>query len=308
MLSRVAERLYWLGRYVERAENTSRLVSVVNNVTLDMPGAAGVLWPSVLELLGSSAAFRQRHALVNEKNVLRWLIADESQPGSLVSSLQAARENARTVREVLPSEAWELLNALYWSAHETAEASTGRKHREAWLDNVVLKSHQFAGLISGTMSHREPYQFLLLGATLERADMTSRIIDVGASLARRGAEFAADEGLLWMNILLCLSAYQMYRQQIRERVTGAEVVEFLMCDPGFPHAVRWCLDHLEQALGNLPNNQAPLRANRRMVKLLAGAELAALLQDGLHEFIDALQIELAALHADIARAWFGHTA
>ena len=185
MLSRVAERLYWLGRYIERAENTARLVMVNNNLLLDLPASAGVLWESLLELLATAASFRERHHSVSERQVIRWVMADEHNESSLVSSLRAARENARTVREVIPSESWELINDLYWSAQDTAESGIARKSRQSYLDGIVLKSQQFAGMLHNTMSHREPFQFLMLGATLERADMTSRIVDVGAGLAQR---------------------------------------------------------------------------------------------------------------------------
>jgi len=307
MLSRVAERLYWLGRYIERAENTARLVMVNNNLLLDLPGSASALWESLLDLLASSASFRERHHNVSERPVIRWVVADEQNPGSLVSSLQAARENARTVREVIPSESWELINDLYWSAQDTGESAIARKSRQAYLDAIVLKSQQFAGMLHNTMSHREPFQFIMLGATLERADMTSRIVDVGAGLAKRtlgSSAVATHENILWMNVLLSLSAYQMYRQQVRERVNGPDVVRFLLHDNSFPHAINWCVDELEHALGKLPHNRLALQANRRVLQHLSRANPEELLATGLHEFIDELQVELGNLHEKIVNTWF----
>ncbi|MDH4382709.1 MAG: alpha-E domain-containing protein [Gammaproteobacteria bacterium] len=307
MLSRVAERLYWLGRYVERAENTARLVTVNNNLLLDLPGSASALWELLLELLAASQSFRQRHAAVSERSVIRWLVADQQNPGSLVSSLRAARENARTVREVIPSESWELINDLYWSAQDTADSAIARKTRQAYLDSILLKSQQFAGMLHNTMSRREPFQFILLGATLERADMTSRIVDVGAASAKqsRGSgTVAAHENIRWMNVLLSLSAYQMYRQQVRERVNGPDVVRFLLHDNSFPHAIAWCVDELEHALASLPHNRLALQANRRVLQHLMRANPAALLANGLHEYLDELQVELAKLHDQVVNTWF----
>ncbi len=306
MLSRVAERLYWLGRYVERAENTARLIAVNNNLMLDLPNSAVGIWESLLEILATGAEFGTRYNNVSERNVIRWVLAEDANGSSLVSSLRAARENARTVREVMPSESWELINDLFWSAQEGAESALARKSRPGYLDQIVLKSQQFAGMLHNTMSHREPYHFIMLGATLERMDMTSRIVDTGAAsvLKRAGTSLAAYENILWMNVLMSLSAYQMYRQQVRERVNGPDVVRFLLHDSAFPHAVAFGVDTLEHALGQLPRSRLPLQGNRRVLQKLSRANPDSLLGEGLHAFIDELQIELGALHQEIVNTWF----
>ena len=309
MLSRVAERLYWLGRYVERAENTARLISVNNNLMLDLPNSADGIWESLLEILATGAEFRARYNSVSERNVIRWVLAEDANGSSLVSSLRAARENSRTVREVMPSEAWELINDLFWSAQEGAESALARKSRPGYLEQIVRKSQQFAGMLHNTMSHREPYQFIMLGATLERMDMTSRIVDTGAAsvLKRVGTSLAAYENILWMNVLMSLSAYQMYRQQVRERVNGPDVVRFLMHDTAFPHAIAFGVDALEHALGQLPRSRLPLQGNRRVLQKLSRANPDSLLGEGLHAFIDELQIELGGLHQEIVNTWFATT-
>lgn len=309
MLSRVAERLYWLGRYVERAENTSRLVAVNNNLMLDMPSSADYIWDSLLGILAAGAEFGARYSTASERNVIRWIVAEETNSSSLVSSLRAARENARTVREVMPSESWELINDLYWAAQEGAEAALARKSRPSYLDQIVLKSQQFAGMLQNSMSHREPYLFIQLGAMLERLDMTSRIVDVGAASVQKrvGTSLAAYENILWMNVLMSLSAYQMYRQQVRERVNGPDVVRFLLHDNAFPHAIAFGVDALEHALGQLPRSRLPLQANRRLLQKLGRANPDTLLGEGLHAFIDELQIEFANLHEAVVNTWFATT-
>lgn len=306
MLSRVAERLYWLGRYVERAENTARLVGVNAQLLLDLPGPVDVLWRSLIEIMGCQRDFAEHHAAVSERNVIKYILADEKSPASLSSALRMARENARTVREVLPSEAWELVNHLYLSAIENADHGLTRKHRQEFLDRIVLQCQQFSGMLMNTMSHREPYHFITLGWSIERADMTSRILDVGCTYANgaHGEVLAAHENILWMNVLLSLSAYQMYRQQVRERVNGRDVVAFLLQDPAFPHAVACCLDAVEHALGQLPRNRGPLRVNREVVQYVARADPDAQIIDGLHQYLDELQAEFARLHAQIEATWF----
>jgi uncharacterized alpha-E superfamily protein len=307
MLSRVAERLYWFGRYVERVENTARLVGVNAQLLLDMPDEAEVLWRSLVEILGCGPRFAVEHPQATERAVMRYVLADESVPSSIVSALRMARENARTVREILPSEAWELINALYHETRESVDGALARRHRQAFLDGLVMHCHQLSGMLMTTMSQREPHHFVNLGWSLERADMTTRILDVGtiyAAGARTRAQLVDYEGVLWMNVLLSLSAYQMYRQQTRGRVAGAEVVGFLLQDDAFPHAIACCLDTMEHSLGALPRNRGPLAVNREIVAHLRGADPARLLAGGLHDYLDQLQGELARLHAQIEATWF----
>lgn len=308
MLSRVAERLYWLGRYVERAENTARLVAVNAHLLLDMPSHITVLWQSLVEILGAERDFQDKHQTASERNVIRHVVSDDDNPTSLVSALRMARENARTVREILPSESWELINHLYWTAREEAESVLTRKSREHYLDMIVLQCQQFSGMLTNTMSHREPYHFVNLGGALERADMTSRILDVGTAyvLRRFGELLAAYENILWMNVLLSLSAYQMYRQQVRERVNSRDVAAFLLHDTAFPHAITYCLNVMEHSLGHLPRNRLPLQANRRVQLHLGKANADQLIATGLHEFIDEFQTELARLHDQIELTWFSN--
>jgi uncharacterized alpha-E superfamily protein len=307
MLSRVAERLYWLARYVERAENTARLVGVNAQLLLDMPEGVDALWASLVEILGAHDDFFAQHEKATERSVLRYALTEETTQVSVASALRMARENARTVREILPSEAWELINQLQLEVQETGEQALARRGRQAFLDRVVQQCQQFSGMIMTTMSRREPFHFVNLGWSVERADMTSRILDVGCTYAvgGRGNRALLDhEGVLWMNVLLSLSAYQMYRQQVRGRVEGRSVVGFLLQDTAFPHAIACCLDTLEATLGALPRNGAPLRLNRALVKLVAGADPSALVASGLHEFLDQLQGELGRLHALIQSTWF----
>ncbi len=307
MLSRVAERLYWLARYVERAENTARLVSVNAHLLLDMPEAVDTLWASLVEILGAHEDFFAQHEKATERSVLRYALTEETTQVSLVSALRMARENARTVREILPSEAWELINQLQLEVRETGEQALARRGRQAFLDRVVQQCQQFSGMIMTTMSRREPFHFVNLGWSVERADMTSRILDVGCTYVAggRGNRALLDhEGVLWMNVLLSLSAYQMYRQQVRGRVEGRSVVGFLLQDTAFPHAIACCLDTLEATLGALPRNGAPVRLNRSLAKLVARADPSALVASGLHEFLDQLQGELGRLHALIQSTWF----
>ena len=305
MLSRVAERMYWLGRYVERAENTARLLAVNANLLLDMPSEVGTLWQSLVEILSVGKEFAEQSEAATERNVMRFLVASEKNPGSLVSSLSFARENARTVREIVPSEAWEVINDLYWSAKERHGEALTRKSRLQYLDSIVRQCHQLAGIMGNTMSHREPYHFVRSGCLLERADMTSRILDVGCTyVLRTGENLAAYENILWTNVLLSLSAYQMYRQSVRERINPRDVVAFLLQDTAFPHAIAYCLEEYGECVQRLPRHDAPLTEVKRVQKHVAAADPDRLIEAGLHEYIDAFQTSLGRCDVAMRKAWF----
>lgn len=306
MLSRVAERMYWLGRYVERAENTARLLAVNANLILDMPSEVGMLWKSLVEILSVAQEFTDQHGEATERNVMKFLVASEKNAGSLVSSLRFARENARTVREIVPSEAWEVINDLYWSAKERQGEALTRKARLQYLDMIVMQCHQLAGIIANTMSHREPHHFVRSGCLLERADMTSRILDVGCTyVLRAGETLAAYENILWTNVLLSLSAYQMYRQSVRERINPRDVVAFLLQDTAFPHAIAYCLEEYGDCMRRLPRHETPLAEVQRVQKHIAAADPDRLIAAGLHEYIDALQTSLARCDTAMRATWFG---
>ncbi len=307
MLSRVAERIYWFGRYLERVEDTARLLAVNTQLALDFPGPAQRAWHILLDILGGQAAYSALYPAITERNVMRYLVADDRSPASLVAALRIARENARTVREIFPSEAWESINNLYLLATERAESALVRKERQDFFEQIVGACQQLAGLLVNTMSHRAPYHFLSIGWMLERADMTSRVLDVGSFYAQENItpNVDAHESILWMNLLLSLSAYQMYRQETHERVNGRDVIAFLLHDVAFPRSIRYCVDRLENALAALPRHQDPLRGNRMFAKKLASGKPETLIAAGLHEFVDGLQAELGLLDHDIAKTWFG---
>lgn len=312
MLSRVAERIYWLSRYAERAENTARLISVYSTLMLDVPRGTRVGWHTLTAITGCHEQFEQRYKEAEERNVMRFLLVDTSNPAAIMHSLEHARENARSTREIIPSEAWELLNNLYHYGKEQSGKAVSRKGRHPFLQEVIAHVQQFTGLLAGTMSHNDAYDFMRLGRNLERADMTTRIVDVGASsilpaLAERIDDEEALEpfsDILWMSVLTSLSAYQMYRQHVRDRVNAEDVALFLLQDEQFPRSVASCLSVLEVCLQSLPRSDDVLRSVAGMRRLIKETKMNELPKDRLHEFIDQLQQEIATIHNQIAETWF----
>ncbi len=311
MLSRVAERMYWTGRHMERAENMARLISANTRMALDSPREVPAPWRAMVQILGLDGHFNDRYGSADERHVVRFLMADTGNPSSIVSALAQARENARTTREILPSEAWEQINDVYLHAREQAARSLARNLREPFLIGIVRACQLLNGLLAGTMSHDDAYQFMLLGRNLERADMTTRVIDLGAvgmtelvRTTRAGQTPAAFANLAWLSVLSCLSGYQMYHQHVQTGVRGREVVQFLLRDPRFPRAVAHCLAALRDGLARLPRHEAPLEAATAMSRQLQAMEIAPLPNQRLRACMDDLQQSLNRIHAAIEANWF----
>lgn len=306
MLSRVAENLYWMARYIERAENTARMVSVNGHLQLDMPARAKTGWDPLIKITGSANLFPRLYRTPSEKNVVAFLVSDDRNPGSIVSTLRAARENARTMRDMLPREAWEQISGLHAGAVQRIRKGELRPDRDQYLRAIVLGAQTVTGLLAGTMSHDVGYEFLKMGRNLERADMTSRIIDVRSAdlLPTEGGGLRPFETIQWMSVLKSLSAYQMYRQHMDKSVGRVPVLEFLLKDEEFPRALFHCLGEIEGCLNALPRNDTALKVIAKMRKTVAGADIMALEQRQLNRFTDGLQVMLGDLNDRIRETYF----
>jgi uncharacterized alpha-E superfamily protein len=308
MLSRVAERIYWIGRYLERADNTARLASVYHNLLLDLPLNVALGWDMLLRVTGSDGVFAGHYKQPSERNVIRFFLADERNTSSIRSSFQWARENVRTCREVLPSETWELVNELYVFVRDHAGDNIARRERLRFLDRVIARCQRLRGLLADNMSHDLGYEFLQLGRNIERADMTSRIIDTGALTIDRMAEEhelpPSVQGLLWVAVLKSLSAYQMYRQTVRRRISRKDVLQYLFLDERFPRTVRFCLSEIAASLANLSRNDEATRRVMRIMRTVGERPLVDIAGEDLSAYIDTLQIELDELHRTISATWF----
>ena len=306
LLSRVAETVYWMARYIERAEDTARIVLTHTNLVLDLPPSIGLGWEPLLAITGSGEQFYQRYDTPSEERVVRFLIADPKNSSSVLSSLFIARENLRTTRAVVPRSAWEALNDAYQYAKEQVTSGTSRRGRYEYLRRIIEHAQKLVGLLDGTMSHDRTYDFLCMGRALERADMTTRLLDVRAGnlLPRRPEESAAFEDIQWMGVLRSVSAYQMYRRHVHVRVTGPQVLKFLLQDREFPRSVFHCVEQLERCLRGYARSETSLHLLGRARRMVRDAKLNTLAWEGLHEFIDALQIVLGKLHEDLTKTYF----
>jgi uncharacterized alpha-E superfamily protein len=302
--------MYWFGRLNERAENTARLVSVNANLLLDLPKMVKHIWADLINITGGSEFFYKKFTRPDERNVVKFILADETNPASLVCSVKAARENARTTREIIPAEAWEKINEFHLYVRKNVEKALKREGRHKFLNDVIMYCQQMTGLLFGNMSHGNAYNFIHIGMNLERADMTTRIVDVGCmNLVQEQAEIPDSyDNILWMNVLRSLSAYQMHRQNVLDRITGKDVVEFLLKDPEFPRSVGHCMAELEWCFSKLPHNDLPLRSITHIYRIINDTDLNKLMvTNRLHSFIDEIQIDLGDIHNQVSQTWFGYT-
>jgi uncharacterized alpha-E superfamily protein len=305
MLSRVAERLYWMARYLERAENTARLARVYSYLMLDLPNGVGLSWQQLIDITGNQDLYRKHHRTAGERNVMRFILSASENPGSLISALSMARENVRTTRDLVPSEGWEHVNELYLFAKKKLNKKTLPKGLYEFLSQIIMRCQQINGLLTGTMSHGDAYQFVRIGRNLERFDMTSRIIDVGSTtLLAKGAELERLEGRLWTYLLRALSAHQMYRQYVRRHVRPEIVLGFLLHDIHFPRAMAHTLVEIQSCLSLLPRHEEPLRRISELSDQVQTSDVSEIYPQGLHAFLDKLQLELGGLHQQIVHTWF----
>ena len=258
MLSKVAERVYWTARYLERVENTARLIQVYDNLLFDLPRNVDLSWYNLITLNSQQIDFEDRYKVHDERNVIKFLVGDESNPSSIVSSLALIRENVRTTRDVVPEETWELTNELSLYVQENLQQGINRSKRHQFLDGVVKGCQQILGLLYGTMPHDAAWYFLRLGRNLERADMTTRIVDAGVAAVLSLEEddtVVNSRQIIWGNVLRSAGADQSYRRTVRTSVKGEAVLNYLLEDPAFPRSIHHCLAAIADSAAKLPRSR-----------------------------------------------------
>ncbi|HVM50118.1 MAG TPA: alpha-E domain-containing protein [Candidatus Acidoferrum sp.] len=311
MLSRVADSVYWMSRYVERAENVARFVDVNYQLMLDAPEGHDQQWEPLVATTGDHAQFAKRHGGATEESVTRFLTFESENPNSILSCLRAARENARSVREIISSEMWLQLNRFYLIVKSAAESSDGLEDAQAFFDAVRQASHLFSGITEATMTQGEAWHFSRLGRMLERADKTSRILDVKYFLLLRSAEEVGTpyDAIQWAAVLRSASAFEMYRKR-HGRISPKGVADFLMLDREFPRAIQYCLVAARDSLHAISGT--PLGTFRHPPEKLLGqlcsdlsfTTVDEIVKQGLHEYVDDLQTKMNQVSDGVYETFF----
>ena len=315
VLSRVAERTYWLGRYLERGDATGRLVTVNANLLMDLPVRVALGWHPLIAITGSEEVFAALYGggeAATERNVCRFLTADARNPGAIIRSLAAARENARNIRERMPSITFEYINELYIFARSALPAATSRTRRRDALEGISRRVQQLEGFLSQNMLHDAHWEILRLGNHVERADMTTRIIDVrSADLFASRHALAPFADIQWRSVLRSAFAMQSYNASVRGPVTAPRALEFLFKDERLPRSYLRCLRSVRRSLLALPRRRQPVRLCNAAIDMIETTDVARMGEPeqapALHDFIDQCQLRLGELHQAIDNAYFDYS-
>jgi uncharacterized alpha-E superfamily protein len=315
MLSRVAESFYWMARYIERAENVARIMDANYHMILDLPTGVGEQWEPLVVTTGDEELFKEFYGEFNEENVVHFLTFDTRNPNSILSCLQMARENARSVREWISSEMWQQVNTFYLLVKEASRNSGSIELPHEFFVEIMMSSHLFTGLSENTMTHGEGWQFARLGRMLERADKTARIIDVKYFILLPSIDYVGTpfDHILWGSILRSASAFEMYRKDYGQIVPD-QIIEFMVLDAEFPRAIHHCLIMAELSLRNISGTMRGRftnRAEKVLGRLLSDIDYTTI-EDiksiGLHQFIDDLQTRLNKVSEVVFETFFSISA
>ncbi|MGQ0792929.1 MAG: alpha-E domain-containing protein [Deltaproteobacteria bacterium] len=313
MLSRVAESIYWLNRYIERAENYARFIEVNINLTLDLPPDMPEQWKPLVVTTGDYGLFQQRYGEPDDKDsVIQFLTSDRGNPNSILSCLYKARENARTVREIISTEMWEQINEFYLKVRDVISYSDWTLEMLTdFFKEIKTGSYLFAGIMDSTLYHSEGWHFGQMGRFIERADQATRILDVKCFLLLRdGQPQGAHLDLLqWLAVLKSASAFEMYRR-IHGRINPNNIVQFLILDREFPRAIRYSLIQAEQSLRAISSGQLWTFKNTAEKRLgllrseLDYTEISEIFSVGLHDYLDNIQLRLNEVSDAIYETFF----
>ncbi len=313
MLSRVADSIYWINRYMERAENYARFISVNFNLALDLPPNVSEQWEPLLTATADHYLFYQFYNEPTRENVIEFMTFDKRNPNSIYNSIAFARENARTVRETISKEMWENLNQLYlWLKDITQKGNWSLNQMPEFYSQIKNGSQLFYGVIDATITRNEAWHFGRLGRFLERADKTSRFLDVKYFTLLPDADITGKtlDLVMWTAVLKSVSAYNMYRQQY-QTPTPSHIVEFLMLDKLFPRSMAHCIRQAELSLyeisGTPLNKGFSNQAEKKISKLRAEIEFTEvedIFKSGLHQYLDHFQSQCNEVGQTIFETYF----
>lgn len=313
LLSRTAENLYWISRYVERAETNARLLEVGarNSLIPNTGGGYRSEWESVLQAMGGVELFSEKYGDAVQRNIETFLFFDRDNPSSIANCIENARENGRIVRTALTSQVWDALNTAWAEIREAARQERSSLSVNDMVDWTVRTSTLIRGAVLATQLRTDGYDFLNLGHYLERADSTARLLDVKYYVLLPQIEFVGSglDNYQWRNLLRAMNAHRAFNFVYGGEVTPRKIVDFLVLNTLMPRsllsAAEEAVNHLDHLARLYKHRTEAQSFARGVLGGLAEAEIDDVFDEGLHEFLHRFIGEIGMLHAKIAEAYFG---
>ncbi|MCA9406673.1 MAG: alpha-E domain-containing protein [Candidatus Omnitrophica bacterium] len=312
MLSRVAESIYWMSRYIERAENYARFMDVNLSLIVDLPTNIQEQWQPLVNITGDAVVYESMYGEYTRNNVVEFLTFNKNNLNSILSCLIQARENARTIREIISSEMWQQINEMYLGVKDAT--LTANDNLSEFYRYIKNGSHLFNGIMDTTLIHNEAYHFANLGRLLERADKTDRILDMKYFYLLPRIEDVGTtlDYMQWSALLKSTSAYEVYRKKYG-KMDYRDIIEFLIFDREFPRAIHFCLIESDKSLHTISNTQLGTfnnSAEKEMGKIISQLnfnDVNDVIHYGLHEYLEDFQIKLNHLGEEIFNTFFSRS-
>ncbi|AYV57142.1 alpha-E domain-containing protein [Leptospira kmetyi] len=311
MLSRVAESVYWMNRYMERAENYSRFIDVNFQLSLDLNEDVNRQWMPLVFTTGDNELFQKKYSEPSKENVIHFMTFDTENPNSILNCLIRSRENARTIRENISTPMWEVMNEFYLTFKSKKHfTDTDLSVLSEFFKSIRNQCLLFYGCQEATIARDEVWYFAQLGRYLERADKTARILDMKYFILLPSHDVGSNLDLIqWLSLLKSTSAHEMFNR-IYQKITPKNIAEFLILDRQFPRAVRFSLrkifDSLKVLSGTDPDEYS-CEAEKRVGVLLSELSYTSveeIFNSGMHEYLDKLQLQINGIHDRIDERYF----
>ncbi len=311
LLARYAESIFWMARYMERAENLARVLDVQETFVRDTRGATD--WLSVVQLYADEEAFFARHSTATAETVVPFYVLDAQNPNSLVSMVRAARENARTLRPWISTEMWSQINVFYNHLLSLTPRDVAMQHLSRVCRTIKEACQTHAGITEGTFYRDQGWYFYQLGKYIERADQTTRLLDIKyhtllPSPAHLGSSLDMQQ---WCTVLRSAAGYHAFRRVYPRGMTPTTVAGFILFNEGFPRSVVMCVRQIDGLLTRLKSRYTLRRGSEAMEKVdellatILNRPIEAVIAGGLHEYLDWVQQQLIGITAEIGHAFFG---
>jgi len=312
LLARYAEAIFWLARFMERAENLARILDV--NETFSRDSRGGQNWLSIVQLNADEKRFFAKHPLATAEAVLRFYVIDMENPTSIAASIRNARENARTLRPLISTEMWTQINVFYNRLRGLTPADLAAGGLTKLFASIKESCQTHTGITEGTFFRDQGWYFYQLGRYIERADQATRLVDIKYHLLlpRNQDVGSAIDVSQWNTLLRSAAGYHAFRRIHSTGITPARVAGFLLFNQRFPRSVSLCVREVDQLLTELKSRYALRGGNDaaeqtdELRAILSSHTIEQILATGLHEFIDLVQVRMASITTQLGIAFFGH--